>query len=211
MPTSDRRTRRTRRLLRDALVSLVLERGYASVTVEDITERADLGRATFYSHYPDKDALLRHVVTELQTELDDRLRPLVPASSAGFTGKPVLELFRHAQENRDLYLLILRGEGDGRALRQFTDARTDAVASVFRARAEHHEVSPRIDVGVLARAWVGEQTAVLRWWLETEPPPLSAEEAARMLQNLSLRGRYWANGFEGDPPDPIPEPTEPAE
>ncbi|WP_336158845.1 TetR/AcrR family transcriptional regulator [Amycolatopsis sp. VC5-11] len=204
MPTTDRRTRRTRGLLRDALVSLVLERGYANVTVEDITERADLGRATFYSHYPDKDALLRHVVTELQEELDERLRPLVPASSVGFTGKPALELFRHARENRDLYLLILRGEGDGRALRQFTDARIDAVCSVFKSRADHHDVKPRIDLGVLARAWVGEQLAVLRWWLETDPAPMSAEEATGMLQNLSLRGRYWANGFEGDPPDPAP-------
>ncbi|MFB9928553.1 hypothetical protein ACFORO_29710 [Amycolatopsis halotolerans] len=49
-----------------------------------------------------------------------------------------------------------------------------------------------------------EHLAVLRWWLETDPAPMSAEEATGMVQNLSLRGRYWANGFEGDPPDPAP-------
>ncbi|MER7016085.1 TetR/AcrR family transcriptional regulator [Saccharopolyspora sp. NPDC000359] len=201
MSTEDRRSRRTRRLLRDALVSLALERGYSHVTVEDITERADLGRATFYKHYADKDALLSRVVSDLLEELHERLLPLVPTSSVGFTGKPVLELFRHALEERDVYRVILRGEGDGRALQEFTDARTAAAAQVFRARAEHHGVTPRIDIDVLARAWVGEQIAVMRWWLETNPPQLSPEEVTGMLLDLSLRGRYWANGFDGGPPD----------
>lgn len=198
MPVEDRRARRTRRALRDALVSLVLEHGYAKVTVEDITDRADVGRATFYTHFADKDALLNQVVTDLRDELQERLRPLVPATSAGFTGKPVAEVFRHAQEERDLYRLILRGEGDGRALRSFTESRVQFAAEVFRARAKHHGVKPRIDVEVLARAWVGEQVAVLRWFLEADPAP-DLDEVTRMLQRLSLRGRYWANGFDGDP------------
>lgn len=199
MAAEDRRVRRTRRLLRDALVSLVLERGYAGVTVEDITERADLGRATFYSHYTDKDALLSQIVTDLIDELQERLRPLVPASSVGFTGKPVLEMFRHAAEERDVYRVILRGEGDGRSLRRFVDDRSAAAAEVFAARAQALEVTPRIAPTVLARAWVGEQVAVLQWWLESDPPPLSPEEVTEMLLDLSLRGRYWASGFDGEP------------
>ncbi|MFJ9038955.1 hypothetical protein ACIRF8_20460 [Streptomyces sp. NPDC102406] len=93
---------------------------------------------------------------------------------------------------------------DGRALRQFTAAQTEAAAGVFRARAAHENVTPRISVDVLARAWVGEQLAVLHWWLETDPRPMEPEEATRMLLDLSLRGRYWANGFEGEPPAPDP-------
>ncbi|RJL23276.1 TetR/AcrR family transcriptional regulator [Bailinhaonella thermotolerans] len=200
MAQEDRRSRRSRRLLRDALVALVLERGYADITVEDITERADLGRATFYSHYTDKGALFTQIAADLQAELDERLRPLLNPPSVGFSGKPVLEMFRHAAEERDAYRVILRGEGDGRALRRLVDARTAAAATVFRARAEALGVTPRIDVEVLARAWVGEQIAVLAWWLESDPPRLSAEEVTRMLLDLSLRGRYWANGFEGEPP-----------
>ncbi|MFI0235913.1 hypothetical protein [Streptomyces sp. NPDC016845] len=64
----------------------------------------------------------------------------------------------------------------------------------------YEDVTPRISVDVLARAWVGEQLAVLSWWLESKPRPMEAEEATRMLLDLSLRGRYWANGFEGEPP-----------
>ncbi|WP_067564690.1 TetR/AcrR family transcriptional regulator [Nocardia acidivorans] len=200
MPPEDRRVRRSRRALRDALVGLALERGYANVTVEDITARADLGRATFYTHYTDKDDLLSHVVTDLLDELEARLRPLADVSDVGFTGKPVLEMFRHALEERDAYRVILRGEGDGRALRRFDDDRSAAVAAAFAARAENLGVTPRIDIDVVARAWVGEQTALLRWWLESDPPPVPLDEIADMLRNLSLHGRYWAIGFEGEPP-----------
>lgn len=200
MPAEDRRVRRSRRALRDALISLVLERGYASVTVEDITARADLGRATFYTHYTDKDDLLNHIVTDLIDELQERQRPLVSTSSVGFTGKPILEMFRHAAEERDTYRVILRGEGDGRALRRFVDDRAAMAAVVFAARAEAQGATPNIDIDLLARAWVGEQITVLQWWLEPETPPMSPEEVTNMLRDLSLRGRFWASGFEGEAP-----------
>ncbi|MGH9856414.1 MAG: TetR/AcrR family transcriptional regulator, partial [Acidobacteriota bacterium] len=54
----DRRVQRTRELLRDALTSAVLEKGYEATTVQDILDRANLGRSTFYAHYRDKDELL---------------------------------------------------------------------------------------------------------------------------------------------------------
>ncbi|MQY06967.1 TetR/AcrR family transcriptional regulator [Actinomadura macrotermitis] len=192
----DRRTRRTRRSLSDALVELVLERGYAAITVEDITERADVARATFYSHCRDKDDLFTRVTGELLAELAERLRPLVPETSAGFTGKPVLEMFRHAREQRDLYRIILRGEGDGKPLRMFTQEWARTALEVFRTRAERNGVEPRMNPELLARAWVGEQISVLQWWVEHETPPLPAEEVARMLLDLAIHGRYWASGFD---------------
>jgi len=54
----DRRVIRTRKLLQDALLQLILEQGYDSIRVQDITDKANLGRATFYVHYADKAALL---------------------------------------------------------------------------------------------------------------------------------------------------------
>jgi AcrR family transcriptional regulator len=200
--TEDRRTRRTKRLLKDALVTLVLQHGYDEVTVEDITEHADISRATFYKYYQDKQSLLRKIVDDLQTELSRRLEPLALASTRGFTGKPVLELFRHAMEERDAYRMILRGEGNGVALRDFIDARAATARNIFVKRAEVLGVQLRVDPDVLARAWVGEQVVVLQWWLEPEKPRLSAEEVTQMLLDLSRYGRFWANGFDGEPPPP---------
>ena len=54
----DRRTRRTRQLLRSALLSLLKEKRYEEISVQDIIERADVARSTFYMHYVDKDDLL---------------------------------------------------------------------------------------------------------------------------------------------------------
>lgn len=194
--TEDRRTRRTRRALRDALVSLVLERGFAPLTVEDIAERADVARATFYSHCRDKDDLFTRITAELLQELADRIGSVTDPSDVGFTGKPLLELFRHADDERDLYRAVLRGEGDGKPLRMFTEESVHRVAEIFRARGEHTGAEPRIDPELLARAWVGEQTAVLAWWLEQDPRPVPAEQIAEHLRTLALRGRYWASGYD---------------
>ena len=57
-PKEDRRVQRTRQLLSSALLKLIEERGYDSLTVNDITEQANVGRATFYLHYQDKEQLL---------------------------------------------------------------------------------------------------------------------------------------------------------
>jgi AcrR family transcriptional regulator len=65
---SDRRVRRTRRGRIDAFLGLVAEKGYEKITVQDILDRADIGRPTLYAHYRDKEALLlacfeRHTAT----------------------------------------------------------------------------------------------------------------------------------------------------
>ncbi|MFG3528307.1 TetR/AcrR family transcriptional regulator [Streptomyces sp. NPDC047917] len=191
----DRRTRRTRRALGGALVELVLERGFSALTVEDITEQADVARATFYAHFKGKDDLFARVTSDLLEQLAQRLEPAVAGSTIGFTGKPLLEMLRHVSDERDVYRVVLRGEGDGKPLQMFVDACAAATAREFKARAERNNVQPRIDADLLARVWVGEQVAVLRWWAEQDSPPMPAEEAVRMLLDLALHGRYWASGF----------------
>src|SRR6266511_3052594 len=69
MADQDRRVRRTRRTLHEALIALILERGYERVTVQDILDRADVGRSTFYAHYRDKEALLLTSFDDVRDEL----------------------------------------------------------------------------------------------------------------------------------------------
>src|SRR6266852_4775444 len=88
----DRRVARTRALLQDALITLIPERGYAAITVEDICEKANIGRSTFYTHYAGKD--------ELRSETSGRLfvfsRPM----------------FEHAHAFRSLHHALLASCGD---------------------------------------------------------------------------------------------------
>ena len=65
----DRRVRKTRRALRESLFSLVAERGWDSVSVQHVCERADVGRSTFYTHFADREDLLLSGFDDLKLEL----------------------------------------------------------------------------------------------------------------------------------------------
>ena len=62
----DRRVGKTRKALKEALTDLILEKGYEAVTVQDVIDRADVGRSTFYAHFVDKDDLLMAILADLE-------------------------------------------------------------------------------------------------------------------------------------------------
>src|SRR5258708_19807740 len=101
----DRRVGRTRKLLEDAVHDLIVEKGYEAVTVQDIIDRANVGRSTFYAHYTDKQQLLFSHFADLEAHLSEQQR-LIRSKSAdpvervfGFS----LAMFQHAQEYRRLW------------------------------------------------------------------------------------------------------------
>src|SRR5437899_3343596 len=72
--TMDRRIPRTRAMLQHALTSLILKKGYDAITIQDICDKANVGRSTFYAHYTSKDDLKRSGFAHLRKELIDRQR-----------------------------------------------------------------------------------------------------------------------------------------
>ena len=193
-PAGDRRVRRTRAALRQALVELVLDNGFQAITVEQITERADVGRATFYAHYRDKEDLLIGIVRDLAADRERLLPAIRQARAEGFTGLPVKYIFEHAEQEKPVYQVILRGEGDGRALREFTDLIRAQAEAAFRLRAEQLGVTPRIPLDIVARAWTGELIGVLTWWVENDTG-YTATDVTAHLRDLSVYGRVWATGL----------------
>ncbi len=103
-PVIDRRVQRTKALLADALMSLVIEKGYEAVTVQDIIDRANVGRSTFYAHFENKEQLLfngrMHVETMLFGEED-----------SGTGTIDFLALYRHAAENAKIAKAMLGKQG----------------------------------------------------------------------------------------------------
>ena len=65
----DRRVQRTRQLLQDALISMMIEKGYEATTVQDIIDRANVGRVTFYAHFADKETLLSSRLEDVRSFL----------------------------------------------------------------------------------------------------------------------------------------------
>jgi len=90
---------RTHRLLREALIRLVHERGWDEITVQDVCGRADVGRSTFYLHFADKEELL----VSGFGDLGKQLREHASEQPLGFT----LALFEHAREFQPLYRALL--------------------------------------------------------------------------------------------------------
>lgn len=191
----DRRVLRSRCQFRQALIELILDKGYEAITVEELTERANTARATFYSHYKDKEDLLASCVSDLSVELREHIDKVRTIDEAGFTGDIYLAVFQHAIEERDMYRVILRGEGDGRAFRQFFDNFRRRAERTYQERAERLGVQTRLPFEVLAHSVTGELLALLTWWIEKEPP-YNKEEMSQMARDLGRHGRFWGMGFD---------------
>jgi AcrR family transcriptional regulator len=67
--------RRTQRRLREAIVSLIHEKSYPAIAVNEILERADVGRSAFYAHFPNKDALMASGIEQMLHATAPRILP----------------------------------------------------------------------------------------------------------------------------------------
>jgi AcrR family transcriptional regulator len=180
--TGDRRSRRSRRLIARALIDLMQERRYDRITVQEIIDRADVGRSTFYGHYRDKEDVLTSEIERVvallyeHAELDGSgERPLLPS----------LELFRHVGEQHQLYRAIVRG----RALEVLYDAmrRTLMQGVEERLLAASRGQVPAVPLPVVSEYVVASFLSLLRWWLESDRVS-APEEMDAMFRRLVLPG-----------------------
>ncbi len=182
----DRRQQRTRRMLRDALISLIVERGFDSLTIQDITDRADLRRATFYLHYATKEELLMTVLRETFDELVQQMEPLRQADALG--GKTQVETYavmlRHVAENAHLYSVILGGQGGAAIARSI---REYLAGHVLYALGRLPPADLKLPPEVLANYIAGTELSLISWWLEAGQP-YPPDAMAPMLQQLILHG-----------------------
>jgi AcrR family transcriptional regulator len=105
---TDRRSERTREQLRMALLEMMSAKLYGEITVQDILDRANIGRSTFYGHFVDKDDLLAN---SLQLMIRDLHYPSLAATGKPTTLLPSLELFRHVKQQQRLYKALIWGRG----------------------------------------------------------------------------------------------------
>jgi AcrR family transcriptional regulator len=180
----DRRVRRTRTALQEALITLMSEKGYEAVTVQDIIDRADVGRSTFYTHYTDKDDLLRDNIAGLRA-LVERPEPAEPANRRRLL-RFSLPFFRHVHVQRRLARALFGGDGGGSVLRQVEGLLGDVVraelAPLFPA-----DAPTRVPPEAVVQYVVGALWSLLNWWLTTDTPT-SPEDADRIFQMLVTPG-----------------------
>jgi AcrR family transcriptional regulator len=187
----DPRVVRTRQQLREALVSLIEEKGFDALTVRDITDRAELNRATFYLHYHDKQDLLekslRDAIDELMTDLGastDEQRQLISDESP----RPIQAVFEHVARHAHFYRVMLSAAGVpafSAGVRDYMAEVTVRWLSALQPQPRHSRVPLEIVASSLSWSLLG----VLIWWLEHDMPhsPEYMAEQFRLLITLDLR------------------------
>jgi AcrR family transcriptional regulator len=186
----DRRVVRTRTALIDALVALIRCKAYDDITVDDVLREANVGRATFYSHFTSKDDLL--------AKSFDRLRALLVAAYQGSSGSPFPRdsswspsrtLFEHVAQFSDVRSALEAGRG-GAILWAALDG---AIAGFLRA-ALPARLGAAVPRELVVRDVVARVIAVFRWWFEHQPE-MSAGEAHELLARL-LSDRMPPEAYE---------------
>lgn len=165
-PKVDRRVRRTRRLLREALISLVLEKDLEDITIKEITERADVAYVTFFRHYDAVGELLMEVLEEQFREL--RIRVETAARDAQDGERNIVEgtlIFEHVRDNSGLYQILLNSESATLTRRRVKDT----IAALFdRTCQPLHEGTGLIPGELAADHIATALLGLIRWWLDKD-------------------------------------------
>lgn len=176
----DLRVRRTRDALGSALIQLIQEKPINDITVQDVLNRAGVGRSTFYLHFRDKDDLL---ISQLEMFLEFMSTALSVRNDKSNRVAPVEEMFAHIGNQNKLYRVL----SDSGHLKDFWDLAEGYFArGIERRLVESGRLKnlPPRELAARASALSGSLLSLLRWWLdrgEKETPKEMDEIFHRMV------------------------------
>lgn len=194
----DRRIMRTKRAIREALVSLIEEKGVNALTVKDVTARANINRGTFYLHYKDKFDLLDQTLDEVIRDIESILLEITNLSDEDFIDDKMpfdttIRLFEYFKDNAYLMQAILATKGSHALLARLKKIMWRNMFEKNLAtfiKKENLLVPAEYLLSYIAAAHFG----ILLEWLDRgcrETP----EEMAKILTNLTFRGPLFAAGL----------------
>ena len=207
---TDRRIQRTRQALRTALLELTKEKGYDSISIEEITERANVGRATFYLHYKDKEDLLLEQYSEMADE-KVQLFSQIPFSEWLPSGEhstddpnnqpllPLLIVFQHIHDHSEFYYVLLKSENSSRIVERIRRINTESIVKFAETKMKNDPIPLLFEVPVefFASFFSGALLSTITWWLD-ERMRHSPEEVTLMFRKLFFRGARKTLGVPGD-------------
>jgi AcrR family transcriptional regulator len=180
---ADRRSQRTHRLVRSAFTELLGEKPYEEILVQDILDRANIGRTTFYAHYFDKKDVLDSITEQELSMLTHQIAHAIARQRV----VPSLELFEHAYHSHNQQFLALMRSRAGEPLWEaLQTALCRAIEpALFTLCAERR--SPSIPVPVVSQYLAGAFLTLFKWWVEASMP-YPPEQMESIFQQLALPG-----------------------
>ena len=174
---TDRRIQRTRHSLTHAMVDLVTEKRFDDITVQNLIDRADIGRSTFYTHFRDKEDLFQknwEGFLEFCVEQIDWTR----VGDGSFF--PVLFLFEHLQEVQPFYRGLVLSRKSESLMKTGAEYLSQKLGEGLQANLKYH---PSIPIPILANYLATELFALLKWWLD-QGMPYSPERMDQIFHEL---------------------------
>jgi AcrR family transcriptional regulator len=183
---ADRRSQRTSRLVSSAFAELLVEKPYDEILVQDILDRADIGRTTFYAHYFDKEDVLDSMIEQQLSMFTHQ----IAHSTARQQVVPSLELFEHIYQSPHQHLrALMRGRAGEPLWEALQTALSRAIESALSTLCAEKR-SPSIPLPVVSEYLAGAFLTLLKWWVAADMP-YPPEQMESIFQQLALPG-VWA-------------------
>jgi AcrR family transcriptional regulator len=180
-PGRDRRSQRTQQALMDALLALLAVKSYDEISINEIIERANVGRSTFYAHYQAKDDLLKSGFERVLDMLTSHISFNETDQGLQLDTTP---FFHHAKGHYELYRTLIWGSGfevltrDGHAT--LSAKLQESFTLLLSGRLE-----PSIPLTVLSYSMAGTLLILLKWWLDNKMP-YSPEYMDEIFQQIVM-------------------------
>jgi AcrR family transcriptional regulator len=183
---TDRRVQRTRQLLQHALLSLIEEKGFEGLAVQDIIDRANVGRATFYAHFDNKDDLLVSGIETLQASLRDRQRQALSRRTSDDEQVFAFshELFSHVNEHRKTFRAMVGKRSGVTIQRVFHKMLVDLVREDVKAISSRRDVGAAVN-DVAVQLLAGGLFSLVIWWVDGSAR-LSVDEVNTAFRRFAL-------------------------
>jgi AcrR family transcriptional regulator len=168
----DPRVRRTRRLLRDALISLMLEKDYASISIKEITERAEVAYITFFRHFESRDQLLIEVLDEGLAELLVHIETLAKRSETSALETEGRLIFEYIKQRADLFRILFKSQSVTRVRKKVVQN----IAAIFqKSCAPLARSNSQVTIAITSNHIATSLLALIEWWLDNKMTPTPAE------------------------------------
>ncbi len=177
----DRRIRRTKKLLKQALAQLMDEKDFKDITVKDITERADLNRGTFYLHYTDTYDILNKIEDEILKNIQNMIDQNIEKTNASDSVIPALKpIAEYIMENADICRCLINNKASVDFIEKFQNLIYDNCSDIIKRR--HNVKDSKQNEFYLSFITLGI-IGMVKKWLETRPM-VSAEEIVVFVDQI---------------------------
>ena len=180
----DRRINKTKAALKKSLHTLILEKGYDEISIQEITDHADLGRATFYLHYQDKDELFGDILRDITDTYFQTLSPQEIHTNTLLDEKILEGIFDYSKEYANLFNKLNDGKSGVVGFRLLTQIVRKEIAKKLQRSADD-DLMTLCKLTLTENYLAGATLTLVFWWLENNMP-IPSKSMSQLLAKANL-------------------------